>query len=338
MRDEEVKQLRTVKILEQSEPVRVTTEQRQCEKCGIPFLAQLSEIRKGKYCSPGCFHQARYGDEGGTVTVECLACRQLWQCPKSRLKYKPKYCSRACRRAYKTVSRTCKQCQKEFTVFASRSKERSSAFCSSDCYQRYLETSVELLCPVCEQTFVTTLDAVKRGKKVCSEQCRLMDWKRRGMSRICEICRCHFTVTPADARRHPTKYCSRACRGKAAQRRSEQRCRVCYKPISISVSKSADNRGKFCSRRCLHVFQTSERYWEEVLSRQGRNFYRPDFVHALKTSISVHCPFPGCDDARHTKGLWNPFGLCRRHAVRVYASLQGKRRKRQAILKREGLT
>lgn len=126
------------------------------------------------------------------------------------------YCSRKCMSVgfNKSVSHPCKQCD-TLTDFPPRIiKGNKNLFCSRECYDKYQNTSVNLVC-LCGKEFVRQLSQYKRGNNYCSVTCRIKGTNKHSIVN-CEECN-------IEIKRHNYKgrnsisgkfFCSKSCTGK----------------------------------------------------------------------------------------------------------------------------
>lgn len=76
--------------------------ERQCERCGMPFMVVPSRLKhgRGKHCSPACQYAARRAIPKIGISRTCLKCGVSFRVTPGRLRSwrgAGKYCSRVCR-------------------------------------------------------------------------------------------------------------------------------------------------------------------------------------------------------------------------------------------------
>jgi hypothetical protein len=135
-----------------------------CYQCGKDFETFPAEIKKGggRYCSRQCYYDAHK-----KVDCICKHCGNTFQeHPSTYHLYGGKYCSRECynqSRPRKTKL-VCKRCGKDFESYKKESK-----YCSRKCYHGYQK--IEVICIICNKTFLAYPSAIKKGRKYCSKEC-----------------------------------------------------------------------------------------------------------------------------------------------------------------------
>ena len=109
------------------------------------------------------------------------------------------------------VSLICNYCNKNYTKYASKSK--NSKYCSAVCRNRTISESKKVervlsICNLCSKEFVSRKD---RNKKYCSSDCYINDIKSVLVEKICPVCKTSYKKSV----KRQTKYCSRICLNEA---------------------------------------------------------------------------------------------------------------------------
>lgn len=170
--------------------------------------------------------------------------------PRGGYGYVPKYCGKVCYAASlrKVVDRPpCRQC-------GERPASKRGAFCSRLCAGRSYIRRVQVICRHCGETFEAIPDKVKCGwAKYCSRACRLAATAAR-VEKTCIGCGVAFQAYRSEAGR---KYCSRACRFGHSGGMRVIACAVCGATRRVSSAQLRRGHGKYCSRACFSVANTS---------------------------------------------------------------------------------
>lgn len=162
-----------------------------CQQCGNEFKDHPGAERK--FCSREC----SYESQKKRVDCACATCGAEFTRPKSRVS-KNNYCSRKCRqvaasekfvdldgslahpRAKEKLTKTCKQCNDEFSVYPSR---RDQKFCDVSCKGEWMSEN-------------------KVGENHPNNQKIKFE---------CEWCGREYKKSPS--RKDETRFCSRQCQG-----------------------------------------------------------------------------------------------------------------------------
>jgi very-short-patch-repair endonuclease len=175
--------------------------ERTCGTCGIHFQRPEAWVKRGggRFCSRACYaaDQRAHPHSGAgkaaprtRVTVACQGCGTAFETGGSRPR---SFCGSDCRRAHRTVSKTCPRCAGTFTV--PRSNADRYTYCSAACSNA---ETVYRLCRACKQPFTARGPANWH----CSEPCR-----RPPIEFECLTCSKRFRSQPATRR----KFCSVRC-------------------------------------------------------------------------------------------------------------------------------
>ena len=115
----------------------------------------------------------------------------------------------------------CDYCGEPIQKFRCRVMKRN--YCSASCHHKDMITKTEVVCAVCEKTFLAVPFFIKRGDaKYCSNECRYVAlskdrvgkgnprWKQK-VKVLCQHCGVEFEVNPSAKKFGHGKYCSQSC-------------------------------------------------------------------------------------------------------------------------------
>lgn len=270
------------------------------------------------------------------------ACKKEFIIGPSRFKKgQGKFCSMRCRIAYHRVAWRCKFCKKKLLLKKSEAKIR--VFCSGECQNAYRtklsQTRLKKInrhCRFCGKLIQKKHPSLFRqgSGKFCALKCSgqyksRMSMKKR-VKRICLFCEKEFLARKNRVKHGEGKFCSKSCRDKSRRNKETRNCRVCNTPFEVKPSIVKKGYGNHCSDFC-----------RILMINVGRNyvtFYTPEFLIFLRESDVELCPFPpACLNSRASKSETNPWLLCKYHAEKINNCMRARRKKRQNILKKEGL-
>lgn len=206
---------------------------------------------------------------------------------------------------------TCATCGKTFVVPGKR--RLSARYCSKACADRAKETAETRTCPTCGKAVRLEPSRLVKGAKFCSLACSAasrVGVKRPGMNRslrvarVCKECGTEFLAQRDRVARGIARYCSNACKFKAAQNRVTRTCAQCGAPFDAHPKRIMDGRGRFCSRRCYYLYSGTAPSGPELLltaalSEAGLSFtreavlgkYRVDFLVGGIVAVEVDGAF-----------------------------------------------
>lgn len=203
-----------------------------CEQCGKKFFRTAREVKnKTRRNEPirFCCRQCKDDYWGrNRVEVICCVCKKKFLVQKKDVKTH-QTCSPECakhnvynRKEFNkgTVTLTCKNCKKEFTVrrsYLEKNERRGQPikYCSKSCQMESTGhtklSTVKTQCQHCGKEFF-----IKKGhsQKFCSQECRLQFIAKDTKTLICQYCGTEFKATKYQIE-HGRKYCSRTCRNEA---------------------------------------------------------------------------------------------------------------------------
>lgn len=148
-------------------PVGSPLQPKQCTECGATFYRNPKyshqQWAEAKCCSRDCGSRRSRGRKGETRL--CKTCGDEFYVSPSRLSYVGggTFCSRECRSAKARVRRSCVECGKAFSQYATRVAQGGGKFCSNAC--RFAHARISGMCErdECEQPAFSNV----RGSLLC---------------------------------------------------------------------------------------------------------------------------------------------------------------------------
>jgi len=266
----------------------------------------------------------------------CRYCRRTFTVTQSEANAgRGHFCSWECvvsERRKNNVTRRCLSCSKALSVPFGRFKRGLGKYCSRDCKETH--KNAEISCENCGIIFVVTRYAARK-RRFCNHQCanafNIIKAAERMDNRACPCGVCGSPVKryPSQFAQGNGKYCSWLCKSEARRDRIRVRCVCCGREV-IKI-KSNLSRLNFCDQRCSQSY---------LRDHPVRLRYTPELLAGLLGQGGTLCSFPGCFEprvkSRRETARWNPWGLCRLHAKRVYTSLHMRQKYREAIIEQLG--
>lgn len=111
------------------------------------------------------------------------------------------------------ISKTCKQCNAEFSV--ANYRKDTALFCSRKCLGLSTRYQCTTVCAICQTEFTHIASRANKAK-YCSQKCYNKAQNEKGTVQY-ECAHCHTVFL--DSPSHKRKYCSRACINKASKER-----------------------------------------------------------------------------------------------------------------------
>lgn len=264
---------------------------KNCKYCNNQFEVPINSTRQ--FCSRKCFYAQHSIDETG----------------EKHPRYKGK------------IKKNCKYCGKEFEVYAKA--KRGVTFCSHKCGALWWGENhrgkknanwtpkVKKTCLNCGKIYEIIPSVDKRGRgKFCSKACsnewqsknapsgaNHPNWKQK-VKKQCKYCGKEFERLESD--KWGITFCSRSCfnkwysenkSGKNSHRWKQitQTCIECGKAFTTYPARvQKQSRGKFCSKKCMAVWQSKNICGENHPSWiDGRSFlpYCSKFNNKLKEMV-----------------------------------------------------
>jgi len=198
----------------------------------------------------------------------------------------------------------CLVCNKIFKTDPCNVKNGGGKFCSRKCYgkwssknktgsnaPRWTGGKVKLICIVCKKEFTRNkCEIEKNTPKFCSQKCfgierrknnikeKILNPGKDKIKKICEICEKIIYVNKSEEKRGVGRFCSYLCYGLWQKKnrtgengynwkggKIESYCNLCNEKFFIKPSKLNHGRGKFCSRKCLAIYQIKHQEKKETL-------------------------------------------------------------------------
>ena len=166
-----------------------------------------------------------------------------------------KYCSKECKAKDSNYAWKCNFCGKEFSIYRSKYKDLisgkiKSCYCSKECANKGLVTSLELICDGCGKRF-TSYAGSSNERKYCSQSCynKTRSKKIHFETKKCECCGRQFTTY-----HHDQKYCSRECSGNTLKKTVIVKCTCCGKDIERRPYEVESTKAFFCSKGCMNAY------------------------------------------------------------------------------------
>ena len=233
-----------------------------CKNCNQEYY---SYKEKSNFCSNQCKKEYSH------VPYKCDYCGKDFLAKRSSYdkllngERKHLYCSVDCaNNGFKnSVTKICKNCGKEFTVWKSYENQE---YCSKDCLYEYKKNhSVNeiITCPICNKEF-----RQKHPKqKYCSTGCRDISMQSR-ITCICEYCGKEFKRIKSEVDKNKHHYCSNECKKNAmfwnkddTQILIDNYGKIKYKEMCnlFSFPKTVDE----IKRRAIYLGLTSPRDWSK---------------------------------------------------------------------------
>lgn len=206
-------------------------------------------------------------------------------CNKQYYSYKENshFCSNSCRTSYrKNLVYNCDYCGVAFVTTEGKlnnlkNGKHKHLFCSRECADKFMRTSVEKKCENCGNTYMI-YNAFKDVQKYCSRKC-YKDFRSKKIkifSKICPVCNNEFETY------HENQiYCSKKCNGISNRNRDKCICDYCGKEFDRIVSEVKKNNHHYCSIRC----KRNAMYWSKddvkLLIQNYGNVSREEIVKII---------------------------------------------------------
>lgn len=155
-------------------------------------------------------------------------------------------------------------------------------------------------CIICGKEFLRESVYIKRGGgKFCSLKCCGKS-KTKKIKKNCLICGKEFNTIPSRIKEGRGKTCSRKCQSIWQSKNLKgknnihwkgggikRKCEICGKEFVTSLGRLKDNRGKFCSKKCLAEWQSKNFLGEKSAVWKGgiSKPYPVDWTRTLRRSI-----------------------------------------------------
>lgn len=233
-----------------------------CKNCNKEYY---SYKEKSNFCSNKCKKEYSH------VPYKCDYCGKEFLAKRSSyeklLKGEQKhlYCSVECaNNGFKnSITKICKNCGKEFTVWKSY---ESQEYCSKDCmyeYKRNHSVNKIKICPICNKEFKQK----HPEQKYCSVECRNESMRSR-ITCICEYCGKEFDRKKSEVNKNKHHYCLNECRMNGmfwnkndiqilidnyGKIKYKEMCNLFYPPKTIDEIR----------RKAIYLGLTSPRDWSE---------------------------------------------------------------------------
>lgn len=182
----------------------------------------------------------------------CLNCGKEYE---SR-KINSKFCCMECRREYYRIPYNCDYCGKE--IFIKRCELNALTngvshhkFCSKDCANKGLNTSVINICECCGKEYLVNYSE-KEIRKYCSVECyRKSQNKGKLETKICPVCNKQY-----ETYHHNQIHCSKECASISQTDRVVCYCDNCGKKFERKRSEVDKATYHFCSKECSVDFHS----------------------------------------------------------------------------------
>lgn len=184
--------------------------------------------------------------------------------------------------SHKKILVVCDKCGKIRGI----EKRQYSALCASCSrkgkrnYKNRVSNKIKCKCKTCGKEFLVLPCQIKRGEgQYCSRECyrkiavgdKSSNWRGGKVKRICIECKTVFKVPQYQIKSGWGKFCSRKClakwRSENLKRENSSRwkgnkikgiCAQCGKIFEIDPWRLKQNRGKFCSKKCMKKYLQGE--------------------------------------------------------------------------------
>lgn len=313
-----------------------------CRNCGKRFRCAVSRLSTVRFCSRKCHAEKRRSD--ACVLAKCRECKKQFHLRKTeRSKWKG-FCSRKCSNKHHVRTRICKNCGTLFTTKACFVKKGGGKFCTVKCRAEYFHRiSVRRRrkesrpCKQCGKAVERYPSQFKQGRgRFCSKAClNLYKHEQGSIPLNCQHCGSEFRIAKSRSSAVQDgklgKFCSKKCAIKGLENHKIEQCVVCGNPFKVIPYRTEKGHPQSCSKFCENQLRKSR----GIRSSLKQMFYTPELLRSFITQTGEICNFPGCAAKRNEKNRW---ALCDPHQQRTNHALQERRRRREAILRREGLT
>ncbi len=242
--------------------------------------------------------------------------------------------------------RKCKNCKIPLLPFLYETKRgKRRKFCSLRCNGKYLsKKSRERLlksrrpCKQCRKLVQRYPSQFRIGRgKFCSRFCANKNKSERGRAwRMCLKCETPFSFQKSrlynPSARNRYKFCSKKCANESLKKRLKVICSICGTKFELPKCRvcSTNQCSRFCANKAK-LTMGEKAAFEQTL-------YTPQFLRALMEPDEF-CRFPGCYELCVKKHFNMKFrlSLCYHHRRNIRSALYIRRRKRNLILRQEGL-
>lgn len=166
---------------------------------------------------------------------------------------------------------------------------------------------------------------IKYKGQFCSNACR-NESQIQQVEIACATCGCHFWRAPSQIKEPDANFCSPKCKYKGQERRTHVTCAYCGSSFHCQFSHTKTVKKHFCDTYCRIRFSASDPerllklYQSCQQSRNARLIYSPVMIRRFYEWTGNTCAFPGCQESRSDKTLFNEWHLCKLHTRRFYTS------------------